>query len=81
MIENNKFKPAYDADSIGLSNLSSNKISDEKMLHISQYLCGLNFLEGHKKIEKEHNFPRFNPTMEDCSRLVNLLNKHGFSLD
>jgi hypothetical protein len=77
MIEHNKFKPASEADGIAAS---SSGYYEEK-LSISQYLYGLHVLEGHKKIEKEHNFPRFNPTMEDCSRLVDLLNEHGFSLD
>jgi hypothetical protein len=58
-----------------------NAIIPNEHLSTSQYLYGLNVLEGHKKIEKEHNFPRFNPTIEDCSRLIDLLNEHGFSLD
>jgi hypothetical protein len=83
MIENNStFKPAYEADSIVVpSSRSCEKTYYQKEFSPSRYFFILNLLEGHNKIEKDHSFPKVNPTEEHYSKLVILLNKSGLSLN
>ncbi|VVB83370.1 Uncharacterised protein [uncultured archaeon] len=44
---------------------------------VSQYLFGIAYLEGHKKIVEGNPFPKTNPTKEDFSRLVITLKEQG----
>jgi hypothetical protein len=50
--------------------------SHEKEFSTSRYLFGLAYLKGHQKIG-EHSFPKTDPTRENYSKLVKLLEESG----
>jgi hypothetical protein len=64
----------YSTEKLDTSSSNSNK-----EFSISQYLFGVYYLEGHKKIEGR-SLPVINPTREDYSQLEKIFKELGLKL-